>query len=114
MLSEARGARSLLLVYGGGEQVASLLEELEKRRAEVEAEQAVVIGASPEDRSVRSALEAQNGGAIEGPLAIVTDRFGEIIHIWQGALPDAGAAIHMLQYVTIRCEECFPPEWPPL
>jgi len=114
MLSEVRGVRSLLLLYGSESELAPLLKELEARRAEVEAEQGVVIAASPDDATVRAALERQNGGAVIRPTGMVTDRYGEIIHVWQGALPAAEAAIRMLEYATIRCEECFPPEWPAL
>ena len=114
MLSDARGRRSLLLLYGAEQQIRDLRDQLTARRKDVEAEQAVVFSASPDDATVRAALEAQNGAPLDGPLAIVTDRFGEIVQLWQGELPDAEAAIRMLQYVSILCEECFPPEWPPL
>jgi hypothetical protein len=109
MLSDARGPRALLLLVGSERELAPLTRELAGRRQEFEAEHAALT--QIEDAA---ALDAQNGAPLAVPSAVITDRFGEIIHVWQGALPHAEAVIRMLQYVTIRCEECFPPEWPPL
>ena len=107
MLSDARGPRTLLLLVGSERDLAPLARDLAAFRAELEAEQAVLIHIKD-----AAALEKQNGAPLRPPLVLITDRFGEIIHVWQGELPDTHAVIRMLQYVTIRCEECFPPEWP--
>lgn len=131
-LSSLRGDRTAVVVAAGthGKEFAETLAE---QIAEFEAEKIAVFVIVPgtnaphlQRRGLRVLSDA-NGSAhlrLAGPLrdgvqpwaAYVTDQYGEIYALFTqargDALPKAKELLEWAKFVNIRCEECFPPEWP--
>ncbi len=140
-LSDCRRGRNLALILAGDSQAASRLEllpELARRYPELveqEAQVLAVVAATreqahtlaaqlpfpvfldPESRAHR-ALAGFEAGGRPAPAIYVTDRYGEVFAAFRSAdgqpIPDAGEILKWLEFVNIQCEECFPPEWPPV
>ena len=140
-LSDYRARRNLALILAGDSESAAhlpLLADLARRYPEFagqETQVLVVVAASREQaQSMASQLpfpvlldpdsrahRALAGSDADGRVATavyVTDRYGEVFAAFRSAeglpLPDAGEILKWLEFVNIQCEECFPPEWPPV
>lgn len=140
-LSDGRGRRNLALILAGDAQAAARLEllpGLARSYAEITAQEAQVLAVvactreqarslaaqfpfpvllDPESRAHR-ALAGFDAHGRPAPAVYVTDRYGEVFAAFRAAegrsLPDASEVLKWLEFVNIQCEECFPPEWPPL
>jgi len=66
--------------------------------------------------SVHGRLGARGSDGEPMWAAYVTDQYGEIYALWRerdgDAVPSALEVLDWAKYVNVRCEECFPPEWP--
>jgi peroxiredoxin len=137
--SDYRGRRSLVLIFADSRNMSSaLLSEVgEEYQAFVDedAEVLAIVWASPEEavrfkRSLKltfpvlndeDGVEHRNFGAIDGhgraaAAVYVTDRFGEIYDALRtrdgDRLPTASEILASLEFISIQCPECAPPEWP--
>ncbi len=75
----------------------------------------LILVGDPDARAHRRLAGPERNG--EPPwAAYVTDQFGEIYALFREAdgdqLPTAADLLDWARFVNIRCEECFPPEWP--
>lgn len=140
-LSECRGRRNLALILAGDSWAAARLEllpDLARSYAEITAQEAQVLAVVADAREQARSLAAQfpypllldpesrahralagfDADGRPAPAVYVTDRYGEVFAAFRAAegrpLPDAGEILKWLEFVNIQCEECFPPEWPPL
>lgn len=129
LLSDVRGRRSLVLLYGDAQAIAPLAQATAAHEPEMKDLEAALLvvfrsGAGPgarlivDDGSIARALARQNHGTDPAWAALVTDRFGEIFFAAVGSrgdsLPTAADLFSWLDFVARTCEECHPPEWPVL
>lgn len=129
-LSSIRGARSAIVVAAGS-QADYFVRDLETLAGDFRAENIAVIVICPDKlpphssdqialRDADSSAHARLAGPLLGEhlpwAAYVTDQFGEIYAVFREAsgdtIPSAKELLEWAKFVNIRCEECFPPEWP--
>ena len=124
-LSSWRGARTAVIVAAGSH-AREFLDSLSAASAELRAENIAVI-VIVLDRAANGDLIVLRdpGGSAHARLAgttmnawaaYVTDQYGEIYALFRhdsgDAVPSAKDLLEWAKFVNIRCEECFPPEWP--
>ncbi len=129
-----RGRRTCIVI-AAGDRAAYFVEQLSALASEFAADEiAVVVAVAANALDVRQfarpgliltadpdlkAHARLAGTARDGKLpwgAYVTDQFGEIYFAareLEGDSPPSGSdLLGWARYVNVRCEECFPPEWP--
>jgi hypothetical protein len=136
LLSEFRGKQNLALVFlvaSGGAvsgSMAQLLQGLSRKSGEVhQHETRVIVVTSPEQLPTVEALSpelmaaADPSGAVladvaaeAGTTIYITDKFREVFHVYRIAegetLPTAEDLLGWIEFVSLHCPECHPPEWP--
>lgn len=140
-LADYRGRSSLVVVLLGDanqREGIDLLHHLARQHAQISESEAQVLAICACSRERAEAVKFREGlpfvvladadakvhcqlGVVSGQrvptLAVyITDRFGEVFAAWSTAQrqapPDAEEVLGWLEFISIQCPECFPPEWP--
>jgi peroxiredoxin len=138
-LSDYRGRSNLVPIFTDDQRAtAKLLSEMAGSYARFRGQEAeiIAIAESPKHECARieeqlklpfSVLSDEDGrihhvvGAsdLEGhaaAAAYVTDRYGEVFAVYRTRdgqhLPRAAEILDWLEFISIQCPECEPPEWP--
>lgn len=131
-LSDYRGRAALvLIVCDASAEPEKLLTDLAQHYAQIRSEDAevlAIVDGSPEQEAAKArhlpfpVLADADGrvhralGAGDSAAVYVTDRFGEVFGVYRKAegqaLPGTDEILRMLEFVSVQCPECEPPEWP--
>lgn len=140
-VSDYRGLRNLVLVFGGDTENnpgLGLWSDIAHRYAEFVEEQAevLVVLAGTQAQAelilkqqqlpfpllvdpggeVHRSVGAVEKGSRPATAVYVTDRYGEVFAAFRRldkqAMPKAGEILEWLEFINMQCPECFPPEWP--
>lgn len=127
-LSDFKDRKNLVLLFGNDSAIG-LLDDMAKRRKDLEEADGQVIaildgdrprskdwpflmpaGADPE-RAIKLEPDEPDGLAV-----YIADRWGEVFYVSRTGpgeqAPTADNILDWLSFVVMQCEECFPSEWP--
>ncbi len=137
--SDYRGKRSLVLVFADErKETAELLAALSNQYPEIreeEGEVLAIVWASAEqgvglkeklkvtypvlfasDSSIHREFGAVDQRGQPAAAVYVTDRYGEVYGVFRSLdgqpLPAVAEILSLLEFISIQCPECAPPEWP--
>lgn len=134
--SEYRGRASVVVILSdGGSDAEALMAAAGRRYQEIRSLNAEVIaivrsvekGMAAEQEPPYSVLVDEDGrvsrelGAVDtqqrnAAAVYVTDQFGEVFAGYRSAegerLPEFSEILSRLEFISIQCPECEPPEWP--
>jgi peroxiredoxin len=138
-ISDYRGRSNLVLVFAGQAGIKfDVLRDAAKRYQDFTQQDAVVVAVFPynsqktrllkiwttlpfvvladDDGRVHSLYGAVDEHGMPCPVIYVTDRFGEIVSVYdvRGGkhLPSTDEILKVLEFINHQCPECEPPEWP--
>jgi peroxiredoxin len=135
--SDYRGKRSLVLVFADErKETAELLAALCNQYAKIREEEGEVLaivwaehGAGLKEElkvtypvlfAPDSSIHHEFGGVDQhgqpAAAVYVTDRYGEVFGVFRRRdgqpLPSVAEILSLLEFISIQCPECAPPEWP--
>ncbi len=138
-ISDYRGRSNLVLVFAGQAGIEfGVLRDAAKRYQDFTEQDAVVVAVFPynfhethplkiwatlpfvvladDDGIVHSLYGAVDEHGKPGSLIYVTDRFGEIVSVYDARggknLPSTDDILKVLEFINHQCPECEPSEWP--
>ena len=138
-ISDYRGRSNLVLVFAGQAGIESdFLQDAAARYQDFTEQDAVIVAVFPynsqethllkiwatlpfvvladDDGRVHGLYGAVDEHGRPGPVIYVTDRFGEIVSVYDARggqhQPSSDEVLRMLEFINHQCSECEPPEWP--
>jgi peroxiredoxin len=138
-VSDYRGRSNLVLVFAGQAGIEfDFLQDAAARYQDFTEQDAVIVAVFPYNSQETHLLKiwatlpfvvlADDDGRVHGlygavdeherpgPVIYVTDRFGEIVSVYDALggqhQPSNDEVLRMLEFINHQCPECEPPEWP--